>query len=390
MVIGIESRPGDGSAMQDAFVIGLQPRHESASVPTEILKARVGGNTGNLVYAHALCSHLAGEPQVLDIGAAPQRMNKAGSTGVIQGANQLGAHFGFDDWAGRFEQLTVGLVVVGLGAQSDLSKAVPALPTSALEWVRSIVERAPADGPNLGVRGQFTKDVLSHHGFGDYAEVIGCPSLFINPDPSLGRTIAARLKEPRRVAVVAGHEGWRRLGDIEASLARLVSETDGSYIGQHGLNMMKLTRGEASDLAEEELEALSRYVGPDMSLGALIRWGNAYGSVFFDVSNWMEHCRQFDFVVGTRIHGTVVALQAGIPALCIVHDSRTLELCETMRVPYVLADSIPAGIERQDLLSLFAFDGEAFDDNRRRLCGVYVKFLERNGLAPASWLKDLA
>ncbi|MDE0349054.1 MAG: polysaccharide pyruvyl transferase family protein [Gammaproteobacteria bacterium] len=375
--------------MHDAFVIGLKPRQDDGSMPTDALSRRVGGNTGNLVYAHAICAHLAGNLRVIDIGAAPQRMNGAGRVGVIQGANQLGAHFAYDEWARRFEQLTVGLVVVGLGAQSDVSMTAPELPPSALEWVRRIVERAPGAAPNLGVRGQFTKDVLCDHGFGEHARIVGCPSLFINPDRSLGRTIAARLREPRRVAVVAGHESWQRLADIEASLVRLVRETNGSYIGQHGLNMMRLTRGEAGALSEADLEALSRYLGPEMSLGELIRWSRNHGNVFFDVLEWMRHCRQFDFVVGTRIHGTVVALQAGVPALCIVHDSRTRELCETMLVPHVLADSIPRGIARDELLSWFSFDAEAFDANRRRLCGAYVEFLEGNGLVPVPWLSAL-
>ena len=376
--------------MRGAFVIGLKPAHDTLAFATDALGRRVGGNTGNLVYAHAICSHFAGHPQVLDVGAAPARMNRAGRIGVIQGANQLGAHFDFPQWANRFEELTIGLVIVGLGAQSDLAGIVPEVPPSALQWVRAIVERAPGDAPNLGVRGEFTKEVLSHYGLGDRVEVIGCPSLFISPDPHLGRKIAANLRVPRRVAVVAGHEGWRRLAGIEASLARLVAETGGSYIGQHGLNMMKLTRGEAAELTEEDLEAICQYVCPEMSLGELIRWGRVHGNVFFNVSDWMAHCTEYDFVVGTRIHGTMVALQAGVPALCIVHDSRTLELCQTMHVPHVVSESVPVGLGREDLLSLFVFDAEAFDENRRRLCGVYVEFLERNGLKPVSWLRELA
>lgn len=73
-----------------------------------------------------------------------------------------------------------------------------------------------------------------------------------------------------------------------------------------------------------------------------------------------------------------------------MHDSRTRELCETMLVPHVLAESIPQGITRDELLSWFSFDAEAFDANRRRLCGAYVEFLEGNGLVPVPWLRALA
>ena len=376
--------------MRDTFIIGLPPRLESNYLSTERLSIRAGLNSGNLVFAHAISSHIAGDPQVMDIGAPPQQMNRAGRIGVIQGANQLGAHFTADQWAERFEQLTVKLVIIGLGAQSNISGATPDVPQSVLNWVRRVVERAPGEGPNLGVRGQFTMKVLHAYGLADYAEVIGCPSLFINPDPGLGRAIAANLQKPRRIAVVAGHEEWHDLARIEASLGRLVSQTGGSYIGQHGLNMMKLTRGEAGDLAEKDLEALGNYVCPDMNLGEFIRWSRIHGKIFFDVSDWMDYYKGFDFVIGTRIHGTMLALQAGIPALCIAHDSRTLELCETMKMPHVTADSVRDGVTRDELVSLFDFDPDVFDENRRNLCKNYVAFLKRNALRPVRWLQSIA
>ncbi len=376
--------------MQEAFIIGLKPKLESIGASTETLSGRAGLNTGNLVYAHAISSHVAGEPAVLDIGARPERMNLAGRIGIIQGANQLGPHFAAEQWPERFAQLTVDLVIIGLGAQAELSGAPPEVPESALEWIRRIVERAPADGPNLGVRGAFTRGVLGRYGLADHAEVVGCPSLFINPNPRLGREIARNARRPERVAVVAGHEAWRHLAHIEASLACLVSETGGSYIGQHGLNMMKLTRGEAGALAAEDLEALCDYICPGMGLAAFVRWSHRHGRVFFDVPSWMTHCRGYDLVIGTRIHGTMVALQAGTPAVCIVHDSRTLELCETMQVPHVTAEAVRDGIDRASLPDLFVFDPDAFDENRRRLCSTYVAFLERNGVRTAPWLREMA
>ena len=126
-----------------------------------------------------------------------------------------------------------------------------------------------------------------------------------------------------------------------------------------------------------------------MDLDDFARWSRAYGNVFFNVSNWIEHCRRFDFVVGTRIHGTAIALQAGVPALCIVHDSRTLELCQTMKVPYVMADELADGIRRDELLALSHFDAVEFDENRRMLCRRYTTFLKNNMLRPANWLEDL-
>ena len=89
--------------------------------------------------------------------------------------------------------------------------------------------------------------------------------------------------------------------------------------------------------------------------------------------------------------GTMLVLQAGVPAVCIVHASCTLELCQTMIVPHVLAKDIAGGVTRDQLPELLAqFDAEAFDANRRMLAGRYGAFLESNGLSPVSWLKRIA
>jgi polysaccharide pyruvyl transferase WcaK-like protein len=51
---------------------------------------------------------------------------------------------------------------------------------------------------------------------------------------------------------------------------------------------------------------------------------------FFDVTIWLDFLKRFDFVVGTRIYGAMLAMQVGIPAAVIAHDSGTYEMCTTM------------------------------------------------------------
>lgn len=376
--------------MDKAYIIGLQPRIDSAFLSTETLSRCCGLNTGNLVYAHAIDSHLPDAKRTMDIGAPVEHMNRAGRIGVIQGANQLGTHFLAGRQPERFARLDTKLVILGLGAQSELDLAIPELSPNTLDWVRAIADQAPTDAPNVGVRGEFTAEVLDHYGFGDRTQVLGCPSLFINPNPRLGREIASRVAEPQRVAVIAGHESWPALAKIEASLARLVTETNGTYIGQHDLRMMRLTRGEAATFDEADLAHCRNHIRPDLEPEAFIRWTRTYGNVFFDISAWLEHIRRFDFAIGARIHGTVIALQAGIPALCIAHDSRTLELCQTMGVPHVTPQDISEGVKRDDLLALFDFDADAFDANRQLLAKRYVRFLKGNSLRPVRWLEDIA
>jgi len=45
--------------------------------------------------------------------------------------------------------------------------------------------------------------------------------------------------------------------------------------------------------------------------------------------------KRYDFVLGTRFHGAMAAIQSGVPALIITHDSRTQELCEFLNIPFI-------------------------------------------------------
>ena len=380
--------PSDPGAARIS-VVGLRPRLDAVYRSTDELCRFSGLNTGNLVYAYAIDKHLDRDGRVLDFGVDPRVLNATTDVAVVQGANQLGTHFDAQRLAERFGRYESRIVVLGLGAQSDMDMSIPALGHGTTRWLRCIADRSTGDAPNVGVRGDFTRRVLGEYGMGGHAEVIGCPSLFIHPDPALGRRIKGNVRRPRRVAVVAGHYAWSHLRSIEIGLGRLVTETAGTYVGQHGLGMMMFTRGEGASIERSVLAEIRDNVCPQMELDAFVDWGRRYGSVFFDVESWIEYMRRFDFVVGLRIHGIMVALQAGVPALCIAHDSRTLELCQTMKVPYVRADDLDAGVSLDELLGRFRFEAEAFDANRRALATRYVELLLNNGVSTSSWISAL-
>lgn len=377
---------------QQVFILGLEKTiPKSPFLPTKTLYDLVGHNTGNLAFHYAIDSHLGGGLATIDWGAPGEQIDRKGGVAILPCANQLGAHADYGNLAGKFANLESRLVAIGLGAQGGTDGKIPEVPKGSLEWVRAISQRAPTSEPNIAVRGPFTLEVLAHHGLAESAVVLGCPTLFINSDVKLGAAIANNVREPRRIAVTSGHQRWKHLAAIEASLVSMVCATGGSYVGQSPLEMVSLTRGEASRMDAAALAECRDYAAPGMDLDEFIRWSERHCHVFFDVSAWMEHYRRFDFVVGTRIHGVMLALQAGVPAMCIAHDSRTLELCRTMMVPHVLAkDVVARGLTRKSLLQLFQFDPDAFDRNRKELCRGYIRFLSSNGLRPVPWLHDIA
>lgn len=376
--------------MTEPFIYGLAPRIDAAFLSTAEIYEAVAHNTGNLAFVHAIHAHLGGNVRSVMWADPIELANQADTVAILPLAIQRGQHLDLAKQAERFQQITVPLVAIGLGAQSNLKREIPHVQESTLSWLRSLVDHAPSSWPNIGAQDASTMDVLDHLGFADHATIIGCPSHFINPTPLLGKQIAGRLHTPERIAVTAGDHNRGHLRRIEASLARLVTETDGSYIGQSPLDMMMLTRGQAQAMEGANLQECRDYIQPDMPMREFVDWSIRYGNLFSDAQRWLEHYRHFDFVIGTRVHGVILGIQSGIPSMCIIHDSGTLELCETLKIPYILAADVMDGVKRRDLVPRFNFDAEDFDRNRRAICRRYVQFLWSNGLAPAAWLDDIA
>lgn len=373
------------------FLFGFSPYLPSSELKcSKLAYNQVGDNTGNLAFCYAIDQILGGGLKSALWHAEPKTLKMLGDVGVLTLANQLGEHANLGYLNDNFNKLDISLVGIGLGAQAGNLQSSVDIPKGTLDWIRIVQEKSPTNSPNIGVRGAFTLNALEKYGLADKAVSLGCPTLFINPDKQLGKTIFDKFS-PKfdLIAVTAGHQRWTHLARLEASLVSLAQSCGGSYICQSPLEMVQIGRGEAKLLDNTSLKSCKQYIAPSMSDEDFIDWSVRYAYSFFSASAWMEYLRRFDFVIGTRIHGVMLALQVGVPALCITHDSRTEELCQTMKVPYVNAKDVMGGIKRDDIQRFFNFDPDEFDKNRQNLAKNYVQFLETNGLQPANYLKLL-
>lgn len=53
------------------------------------------------------------------------------------------------------------------------------------------------------------------------------------------------------------------------------------------------------------------------------------------LKEWFDWIKKQEFVIGTRLHGSVATLSQEVPALIICHDMRTKEMCELMRFLHI-------------------------------------------------------
>ena len=347
-----------------------------------------GGNLGNFAFTEALWRHCSPDVKIMTWDVSPAEARESCDVLVFAAANQLGAHIDLGDFASHLERIGLPLIAVGLGAQADRIDAPVALTPGTQRFARVLASLSPTGAPNIGVRGEFTLSVLDRLGVADHAVVTGCPSNFLNESADLYSTLERRVAKPQidRLCVAAGSRHFDASKAAEPRLAQLVEATCGAYVVQADLDMVRFARGESERIDAEERQAIGRFIAPGLSEAELARWRLRHAMCFTDATSWMEAMRNFDFVVGARFHGVMLAIQAGTPGGVIAHDSRTAEMCQTMAIPMQQGRDMPRDFHLDDLRRLFPFDVAKFAATRERLRLSYVELLRGCGIEPTARL----
>ncbi len=376
-----------------AHLFGTSPYLPDAGVITaDQLHIQTGGNTGNLMFAHSVTRMLDIPPESISWSNNVQHLNPKTNRLVMPLANQLGPHVDLKKLAETLRSVEVPLVGIGLGAQGPITgPVIDSIPEGSWEWVRVLVEKAPSKAPNLALRGQSTYDMLAEKGFGSNCVVTGCPSNFINPSPYLGREIYRRRSNGiRKIAVAAGNPFLAQFRVLEQCLVELVNSSNGIYICQHPIDMLRLSKGEAGAITHEYYQLYRNYIAPYLSDDQFLLWFKNNAHAFSSVPEWLATMKRYDLVIGTRIHGIMAGIQAGVPSLCLCIDSRTLELCQTMNIPHLDANNYKNGIGLYEIdNALRDWNWRNYDDNRRNLADVFSKFFSDNDIPAKGSVKKL-
>lgn len=362
----------------------------------ELVKA-ASGNTGNLLFNYAL-------EQLIELSGADVRwstpaevLNADGEALLLPMANNIGKHMDLLKSGPKLDGVNVPVIAMGLGAQfqlaDDFDTSFSVIPETSKQWLRTLCEKA--DVPNVSVRGKLTHKVFEQMGLGDKAVPLGCPSHFLSNQKALG----ARLQEassglvsemPNGVGITAGNPALANLAKLEQFLISLVNNHGGSYIVQSPKSLICLAEGWSDSLEPSEISTVNERFFPDTTQQNMLSWFRQHARTYVSVPQWHRDIAKFDMVVGTRIHGCQIALQAGVPAVCLHIDSRTKELCETMQIPTLHAREFQQSPSLEKLVStLQNWDWDGYDRNRLKLAAQTVQFVEQNGLKPTKHFTSL-
>ncbi|MBP5581993.1 MAG: hypothetical protein J6X85_09460, partial [Ruminococcus sp.] len=199
--------------------------------------------------------------------------------------------------------------------------------------------------------------------------IIGCPTCFKYMDG-----VYKELKAPSAERTIFTATGKNK---GESGIVRFGMDNGSEMLMQMPTEMPQILSGGIPDdkMFEKALPGLG-YTKEEY-----IEYVKAHGHIFFDMDKWNEYMKEQDFTFsyGSRFHGNMSALLNGIPALWITHDSRTVELVDTLKLPHITLDEFSRVKSMDELIEKCDYTG--FYKAYGKLCGEYRLFLEENGLA---------
>ncbi len=364
--------------MTKSILIWGAPAKVNAALPVSESFEQSGKNFGNLLIGNGVHSFLADNDIVYrNELQTPQEANERCSHVVIPAANFLWKDFDFGFMADFLEQTDLPVTIIGVGAQTHDRSISSSIHPRTLRLMQLVAERSVS----IGVRGYYTAEVLAANGIHN-VKVIGCPSLYTKGSPTI-KIDTSRLGSVETLSVNFSRRVFRHAFNPE-KMQKL----------ENVLLKFALEHNNSTFVAQDEIEELALHAGETVNTSFMSGYFNQSDSeqvvkffkentrYFCDEPAWSTYIKTQDISIGTRFHGNLIALINGIPALTIVHDSRTMEMCTLMGIPIIHLSQVDIDnftqATLQDLVSSCSF--EKFENSYQALYKRFVGFLNENSL----------
>jgi glycosyltransferase involved in cell wall biosynthesis/GT2 family glycosyltransferase len=358
---------------RNPLVLGVgAARPLNSNLPVDAIVASLGKNTGNILFSEAAFRSIENARRS-DYSIRPSDVEGRDCI-VIAAANWLSQYTDFGSLAEKLERFKLPTVIVGIGAQADRETGVPDISAGTLRLMKFISETSA----EISARGEYTCEVLNHYGIKN-VRATGCPSLLLigggEPVVKQSDTLANE-----NVVIHSTRHSFNHCSPLQAYLYRQALANRHGLVLQSELADMHCI---VSDTLDDTTRAQCDRVLSDVYGVSAAEAGSylkANGQVFFGLEDWLEYLRAKDFCLGTRIHGTIAALLAEVPAALITHDSRTAEMARAMAIPYFSASNLdttkPLNVEEfydKDQLQKFV---AGYSTYSRR----FMDFFAKNGI----------
>ena len=344
-----------------------------------------GNNVGNLLYAYSIFRWLMTDENVelvpdryrpergLCSDADIDRINQEYDQYIVPMADSFRRGFeeNLQSYTRFIRKLKIPVVLVGVGISGGLEADAPVncVPDALVkDFLNAILEHSAI----VGLRGEHTCMLLEKLGYqeGKHITPIGCPSMY-----TYGERIC--------------------LADPDLSVGKRVILTNNIFANTPVHRFIRRTAGQYEDsfFIPQRIEELRMYYsGRKMDLKNFPDNRKQYPVTLEDpffrkghtafpmnVPGWMQLTKGAGMTVGPRLHGSVVSMLTGVPALLIRKDWRTTEVGQYHHIPMISQFSVS---DQSTLSKLAAHcDFHAPEKVQKENMRHYMDFLKCNGVA---------
>lgn len=312
---------------------------------------------------------------------------------MIAAANTLRptAQLSWDKWFNLFKKLEKPLHVIGLGTQATLEEMnakeyVKTLPEKLVRWAHLVAEHCKV----IGVRGEFTADVLHEMGINN-VEPVGCPTWYVNGynQPEIRKKEWGAHLKPAFYTCWEPYSDWH-VAWHRAMLDNVLPLTDPKFVMQSEFDFVPYMLGNKDPMQllanlsiedfKKSAEAVKKHFGlSDYDIYENEKIKNMF-RIFSNIDEWQRFTRTRDFQFGFRIHGSVIAMKNGVPAICVVSDSRMYEMCKLYHIPFIAVNEIASGDLNLEKIYNEA-DYSELNKQYPALLNNYINFLNKNNIS---------
>lgn len=335
-----------------------------------------GRNTGNMFIGRAVQKQLKYESAGFGYSISPEKLENDYQHIVIAASNFLHHKFDFGSMADFIEKTTLPVTMIGLGAQSpDVGLDAKKIPDGTMRLLSIVSERSKS----ISVRGYYTAQVLNNLGFKNI-RVTGCPAIYSNCIDDL-KIDTKDFSEVKDIVINGSRNVTEHSFDpiaakvVESELISYAVKNKVDFVLQNETEEIEILNNKTITL--KRIDSILTRLGCSVKSKTYLSYIKKHGKVFFEIKDWLDFIKNKDFSFGTRFHGNIAALLSGVPAVVIVHDSRTREMCELLHMPHIHVNKLQALSVRN------LYEGANFDEFRlayNSMFAKYIEFLNENNL----------
>ena len=328
-------------------------------------------NVGNRLWFQGIMSAVDTEENTysfLSSEMSPDYINHSFDFIILPMANIFNAKFThyLTQFCSILSKIHIPIYVIACGAQADKPEDLDLLIQQIGDLSKRFISTIYDSGGEFALRGHFTKSFFDQLGFSS-AVVTGCPSMY-QFGPNF--TVNNSKTDPANLRPVFN-------GEISMLSSLFKHYPNSAFMDQD--NMFRCLYQE-KNMHPTLRDSLSFFCLYDICTSDLLAQDRI--KLIPDMFNWRTYLIKegFNYSFGSRIHGNIMAILSGIPATVIAIDTRTLEMAEFFKIPYIKYQKghTYSSDELQDLYLKADFNefNKSYSENYSR----YASFLQSHGI----------